>query len=173
MAGFKSGQAALQGLGIDCWLCLAVGGGRGALQGPSGVKPSAGSAGKVGRFEHPELAYPFLKAKKAPETRQTTVGMSCPAPADQGVAKARIVDAKGVFLHLPHFFPGSLQFPPVSIYVNLLLDTKLIEKVLNYSFCRLCSRSISYLIKVYMGSFFCSSLPSSQARCGSVYTPRL
>lgn len=65
------------------------------LEGPSGVKPSAGSAGKVGWLEHPELAYPFLKPKEAPETRQETVGMSCPAPADQGVAQARLVDAKG------------------------------------------------------------------------------
>lgn len=179
LAGFKSGQTALQGFAIHCWLCLAAGGGRGVLQGASGVNPlttfpSAGSAGKVGWLEHPELAWPFLKSRKAPETRQAAVGMPCPVPADQGVAQAGLVDAKEIVLHLPHFFPGFLQFPPVSLNVNLLFDTKSIEKMINYSFCRLCSSSISYLIKVHVGSFFPSffAFQSSSVQL-SLHTPAL
>lgn len=77
-----------------------------------------------GTFSSPGTLLPFPKAKGGSRKGgQASVGMSCPVPADQGVAQAGLLDAEGVFLHLPHFSLAFCSFFQFLFMLALPFDT--------------------------------------------------
>lgn len=100
LAGLKSGQTALQGFGTHCWLCFAAAGGRGVLQGPSGVKPSAVVLERWGGLS----TLPFPEAKDGSKKQAGSCGHVLPCSCRSRSGSGQACGCQRDCLASPSFF---------------------------------------------------------------------
>lgn len=79
--------------------------------------------------------------------------MSCLVPENQGAARAGLLGTDGGFCTSLIFSLAFCAFLQFLFMLTYFLTQNGQEKVVSYSFFRLCRSSVCYLIKVHLGSF--------------------